>query len=87
MNSDGELIKRLDKIIEDAENCFDGEHCPEGLIKHADTPYERNSAMEIIKLFREILVIKKDINWIKWLTIALFTTYVIGQLNIIFGLF
>jgi len=65
-----------------------GNDCPEKLIKMAETPFQKQVAVEFVLVHKKIeerderfAKLDKDISWCKWLSVSVFTIAVLGLLS------
>jgi hypothetical protein len=62
----------------------DGEDCPDVVFKLAKGAWQKAVAIEFLHLHEEITGCKKDIEWGKWLSIAVFSVVVLNFLASLF---
>ena len=73
---DNEVVKKINKILEGHK-----EDCPTDLIKMSHTKWQKTVAIEFIKMYKEVLELKANQKWLKWLIVSVFGISLLGVLS------
>lgn len=76
MTKDKDILNELKDFLK-----HNGGDCPTDLIGKAKTKWQKSVAIEFVKLYKDILEIKTEQKWLKWLIVSVFGVTILGLLS------